>query len=44
MAPISVWELDAGSPKYEVPRFQMSRQLGMEKTIAKAVREQEDRW
>lgn len=35
MAPISVWELDAGNPKYQVPRFQIIAASNMEKTIAR---------
>ncbi|SVK53832.1 Uncharacterised protein [Acinetobacter baumannii] len=34
IAPISVWELDAGRPKYQVPRFQMIAANSMEKTMA----------
>ena len=34
IAPISVWELEAGNPKYQVPRFQMIAASSMENTIA----------
>ena len=34
IAPISVWELEAGRPKYQVPRFQMIAANSMEKTMA----------
>jgi hypothetical protein len=33
--PISVWELEAGRPKYQVPRFQMIAAIKRAKTIAK---------
>jgi hypothetical protein len=33
--PISVCELEAGSPKYHVPRFQIIAEISSEKTIAK---------
>ena len=33
--PISVWELEAGKPKYQVPRFQMIAAISSAKTIAK---------
>ena len=32
--PISVWELDAGRPKYQVPRFQIIAATSSAKTIA----------
>ena len=32
--PIRVWELDAGSPKYQVPRFQMIAATSKAKTMA----------
>ncbi|MNC31048.1 hypothetical protein D3C75_793560 [compost metagenome] len=35
MAPISVWELDAGRPKYQVPRFQMIAASNIENTMAR---------
>src|SRR5262245_9409654 len=35
--PISVWELDDGSPRYQVPRFQMMAATSSAKTIAKPV-------
>ena len=35
MAPISVWELDAGRPKYQVPRFQIIAASNMENTMAR---------
>jgi len=34
MEPMSVCELDAGSPRYHVPRFQMMADSSSEKTIA----------
>ena len=33
--PIRVWELEAGSPKYQVPRFQTIAETSSEKTMAK---------
>ena len=33
--PISVCELDAGSPKYQVPRFQMIAAINKANTMAK---------
>ena len=33
--PISVCELDAGKPKYQVPRFQIMAEISSENTIAK---------
>ncbi|MNR66841.1 hypothetical protein D3C85_1905510 [compost metagenome] len=33
--PISVCELDAGIPKYQVPRFQVMAAANREKTIAR---------
>ena len=33
--PISVCELEAGSPKYQVPRFQMIAPMSSANTIAK---------
>ncbi|KWV87077.1 hypothetical protein PFLmoz3_02923 [Pseudomonas fluorescens] len=33
--PIRVWELEAGIPKYQVPRFQVIAAANNEKTIAK---------
>ena len=33
--PIKVWELDAGRPKYQVPRFQMIAAISSANTIAK---------
>src|ERR1700729_742355 len=35
MEPIRVCELDAGRPKYHVPRFQIIAEIRSEKTIAK---------
>ncbi len=35
IAPMSVCELEAGSPKYQVPRFQMMAASSMEKTMAR---------
>jgi hypothetical protein len=32
--PIKVWELDAGNPKYHVPKFQTMAEISNEKTIA----------
>src|SRR6202035_2078737 len=34
IAPIRVCELDAGSPKYQVPRFQMMAEINSAKTMA----------
>src|ERR1700685_57831 len=34
MAPTSVCELEAGSPRYQVPRFQMIAEISSAKTIA----------
>ncbi|MOA69338.1 hypothetical protein D3C78_1974690 [compost metagenome] len=34
MAPIRVWELEAGNPRYQVPRFQIIAANNMEKTMA----------
>ena len=34
MEPTKVWELDAGRPKYQVPRFQTIAEIRREKTIA----------
>ena len=34
MEPISVWELEAGSPKYQVPRFQMIAEISSANTMA----------
>jgi hypothetical protein len=34
IAPIRVWELEAGSPKYQVPTFQTMADTRREKTIA----------
>src|ERR1700683_829678 len=39
MAPISVCELEAGSPKYQVPTFQMMAEINSAKTIAKPAAE-----
>ena len=33
--PIRVWELDAGRPKYQVPRFHMMAAISSANTIAK---------
>ena len=33
--PIRVWELEAGRPKYQVPRFQMIAAISKANTIAK---------
>jgi hypothetical protein len=35
MEPIKVCELDAGNPKYQVPRFQTMEEISRAKTIAK---------
>ncbi|MNI98114.1 hypothetical protein D3C73_1568920 [compost metagenome] len=35
IAPISVWELDAGKPKYQVPRFQIIAANSIENTMAR---------
>src|SRR5579885_2132385 len=35
MAPISVCELEAGRPRYQVPRFQRMAEISKAKTIAK---------
>src|SRR5579862_9313223 len=35
MAPTSVCELDAGSPKYQVPRFQIIAEINSANTMAK---------
>jgi hypothetical protein len=35
--PISVCELEAGSPSHQVPRFQMMAPISRAKTIAKPV-------
>src|SRR5215475_11508222 len=35
MEPISVWELEAGSPRYQVPRFQIIAAISKANTIAK---------
>ncbi|STW04044.1 Uncharacterised protein [Klebsiella grimontii] len=35
IAPIRVCELEAGRPKYQVPRFQMIAASSMEKTMAR---------
>ncbi len=35
MEPISVCELDEGSPRYQVPRFQMMAAISKANTIAK---------
>ncbi len=35
MAPISEWELEAGRPRYHVPRFQMMAERRSAKTMAK---------
>ena len=35
IAPTSVCELDAGNPKYQVPRFQMIADSNNAKTVAK---------
>src|ERR1700722_5099634 len=35
MAPTSECELEAGSPRYQVPRFQMIAEISRAKTIAK---------
>ena len=32
--PISVWELEAGRPKYQVPTFQRMAETSREKTMA----------
>ncbi len=32
--PINVWELDAGIPKYQVPRFQVMAAASSENTMA----------
>jgi len=32
--PMSVWELEAGSPKYHVPRFQTIAEISRAKTMA----------
>src|SRR5450432_2302580 len=34
MAPMSVWELEAGSPKYQVPTFQMMAEISSANTMA----------
>ena len=34
MAPIKVWELEAGSPRYQVPRFQIIAAIKSAITIA----------
>ena len=34
MEPISVWELEAGRPKYQVPRFQMIAEISRANTMA----------
>ena len=33
--PIKVWELEAGRPKYQVPRFQMIAAISSANTMAK---------
>src|SRR5580704_11494520 len=35
MEPISAWELDAGKPRYQVPRFQMMAAIRSANTMAK---------
>src|SRR5262249_40623882 len=37
--PISVWELEAGSPRYQVPRFQMIAAINSANTMAKPAEE-----
>ncbi len=35
MEPMSVWELEAGRPRYHVPRFQTMAERSSENTMAK---------
>ena len=35
IAPMSVWELEAGRPRYQVPKFQRMAETSSEKTMAR---------
>ena len=41
IAPIMVWELEAGNPRYQVPTFQMMAEMSRAKIIAKPAPEPE---